>query len=63
MNTAHGAGSGKWVFDIANSAIPLFSKIWVWWSDILNTYIHSNRCIYMCWYYHCYFIDLYIDTF
>ena len=26
------------------------------------THIHSNRCIYMCWDYHRYFIDLYIDT-
>ena len=30
MNTAHGAGCGKWVFGIANSATPLFSKIWAW---------------------------------
>ena len=28
MNTAHGAGCGKWVFGIPNSASPLFSKIW-----------------------------------
>ena len=28
MNTAHGAGWGKWVFGIANSATTLFSKIW-----------------------------------
>ena len=27
MNTAHGAGWGKWMFGIANSATPLFSKI------------------------------------
>ena len=38
MNTAHGAGCGKWVFGIAKSATPLFSKIWAWWSDILNIY-------------------------
>ena len=22
---------------IVKSSVPLFSKIWVWWSDILNT--------------------------
>ena len=38
MNTVHGAGCGKWVFGIANSATSLFSKIWAWWSNILNTY-------------------------
>ena len=27
------------------------------------THIHNNRCIYMCWDYHRYFIELYIDTF
>ena len=38
MNTAHGADCGKWpVFGIA-SATPLFSKMWAWWSDNLNTY-------------------------
>ena len=26
------------VHGIVNSASPLFSKIWAWWSDILNTY-------------------------
>ena len=26
------------VHGIVNSAPPLFSKIWAWWSDILNTY-------------------------
>ena len=38
MNTAHGAGWGEWVFGIAKSATPLFSKILALWSDILNTY-------------------------
>ena len=27
---------GSGVFGIANSATPLFSKIWAWWSDILK---------------------------
>ena len=45
MDTAHGAGWRKWAFGIANSAPPLFSKIWALWSDILTTYFHSNRCI------------------
>ena len=26
------------VHGIVNSAAPLFSKIWAWWSDVLNTY-------------------------
>ena len=26
------------VHGIVNSALPLFSKIWAWWSDLLNTY-------------------------
>ena len=38
IDAAHGAGWGKWVFGIANSATPLFSKTWTWWSNILNTY-------------------------
>ena len=27
------------VHGIVNSASPLFSQIWAWWSDILNTYL------------------------
>ena len=26
------------VYGIVNSAAQLFSRIWAWWSDILNTY-------------------------
>ena len=25
------------VYSIVNSVIPVFSKIWAWWGDILNT--------------------------
>ena len=27
---------------IVKSSVPLFSTIWVWWSDILNTYCYNN---------------------
>ena len=35
------------VHGIVNFASPLFSKIWAWWSDILNTYgsRHSVRVL------------------
>ena len=55
MNTAHGAGWGKWVYGIAISATPYLVKYGPGGVTFL-THIHSNRCKYLCWDYPSYFI-------
>ena len=62
MDTAHEAGWGNGCL-VLSILLHRYLVKYGHGGVIFLTRIHSNRCIYMCWDYHRYFIDLYIDTF